>query len=285
MNRVRSSITDPTVEEQQEDVDDDDDTFLTDLTLNDHQAQIRRRAPTRHSIKSLTGRKTLSKQNSTNEVIVYISARIAKQSDACLIYAAFRCSSLSSWIASTCARASTSYRRERSTYDHPGHFHSFTSSNSETEQISPSYSFSHFPSLRCARHQPDILLSVSLSLACALVDRSLHDTRLTLRSRTNDEPVKRCVPSFTCASDRPINQRSCSNPNIRVKPNCVCRTRPNHSIPFRASHKSLRYPKSPRTASCPCSVSTNMTFPSRCRSLTNYCRFLTARIIPLAINR
>ena len=72
MNRLRSSITDPTVEEQH---NDDDDLFVTDPTHNDHQAQIRRRAPTRHSIKSLTGRKTLSKQNSINEVIVSISAR------------------------------------------------------------------------------------------------------------------------------------------------------------------------------------------------------------------
>jgi hypothetical protein len=55
---------------QHDDDDDDDDTFLTDTTLNDHQAHIRRRAPTRHSIKSLTGRKTLSKQNSTNEVSI-----------------------------------------------------------------------------------------------------------------------------------------------------------------------------------------------------------------------
>jgi len=54
----------------QHDDNDDDDTFLTDTTLNDHQAHIRRRAPTRHSIKSLTGRKTLSKQNSTNEVSI-----------------------------------------------------------------------------------------------------------------------------------------------------------------------------------------------------------------------
>jgi hypothetical protein len=45
--------------------DDDDDTFLTDTTLNDHQAHIRRRAPTRHSIKSLSGRKTLTRQTST----------------------------------------------------------------------------------------------------------------------------------------------------------------------------------------------------------------------------
>ncbi|CAF1493745.1 unnamed protein product [Rotaria sp. Silwood1] len=45
----------------------DDNTFVTNATLNDHQANIRRRAPTRHSIKSLTGRKSLSKQNSTKE--------------------------------------------------------------------------------------------------------------------------------------------------------------------------------------------------------------------------
>ncbi|CAF2735891.1 unnamed protein product [Rotaria sp. Silwood2] len=34
---------------------------------NDDQANIRRRAPTRHSIKSLPGRKTLSRQASVNE--------------------------------------------------------------------------------------------------------------------------------------------------------------------------------------------------------------------------
>jgi hypothetical protein len=47
---------------------DDDDIFLKDETNDDHQAHIRRRAPTRHSIKSLSGRKTLTKQSSTTEV-------------------------------------------------------------------------------------------------------------------------------------------------------------------------------------------------------------------------
>ncbi|CAF3839267.1 unnamed protein product [Adineta steineri] len=47
----------------------DNDASATDATLNDQLAQLRRRAPTRHSIKSLTGRKALSKQNSTNEIM------------------------------------------------------------------------------------------------------------------------------------------------------------------------------------------------------------------------
>ncbi len=48
--------------------EDDDDAFIKNETIDDQQAQIRRRAPTRHSIKSLTGRKTLSRQTSTTEV-------------------------------------------------------------------------------------------------------------------------------------------------------------------------------------------------------------------------
>ena len=47
---------------------DDDDIFIKADTNDDQQAHIRRRAPTRHSIKSLTGRKPLSKQNSATEV-------------------------------------------------------------------------------------------------------------------------------------------------------------------------------------------------------------------------
>ncbi|CAF1186925.1 unnamed protein product [Adineta ricciae] len=43
----------------------DDDIFLDDESNDDHQAHIRRRAPTRHSIKSLSGRKTTSKQTTT----------------------------------------------------------------------------------------------------------------------------------------------------------------------------------------------------------------------------
>ncbi|UJR27569.1 hypothetical protein I4U23_008850 [Adineta vaga] len=43
----------------------DDDIFLDDETNDDHQASIRRRAPTRHSIKSLSGRKTAAKQTAT----------------------------------------------------------------------------------------------------------------------------------------------------------------------------------------------------------------------------
>jgi len=83
MNRFRSELVEqlpqtvhkrePTVlTNNNQDEDEDDDAFVASTTLNDHQANIRRRAPTRHSIKSLTGRKTLSKQNSTNEVNKYI---------------------------------------------------------------------------------------------------------------------------------------------------------------------------------------------------------------------
>jgi hypothetical protein len=75
MNRLRSKIVEQlpnTVLERQSSAlinDDDDETFVTNTTDNDHQAHMRRRAPTRHSIKSLTGRKTSVKKNSTNEVI------------------------------------------------------------------------------------------------------------------------------------------------------------------------------------------------------------------------
>ena len=48
----------------------DGETFRNNGTLDDHQAHIRRRAPTRHSIKSLTGRRTPSKQNPSSEVIL-----------------------------------------------------------------------------------------------------------------------------------------------------------------------------------------------------------------------
>ncbi len=44
---------------------DDDDIFTKDEANDDQQAHIRRRAPTRHSIKSLSGRKTLTRQTST----------------------------------------------------------------------------------------------------------------------------------------------------------------------------------------------------------------------------
>jgi len=82
MNRLRSELAEQLPQtvhgRQQQPIssnnrqNDDDDIFITNTTVNDHQANIRRRAPTRHSIKSLTGRKTLSKQNSTNEVTIYI---------------------------------------------------------------------------------------------------------------------------------------------------------------------------------------------------------------------
>jgi hypothetical protein len=77
MNRLRPALVEQlpqTVLERHSpvinnhDQENDDDAFLTSATHTDHQANIRRRAPTRHSIKSLTGRKSLSKQNSTNEV-------------------------------------------------------------------------------------------------------------------------------------------------------------------------------------------------------------------------
>ncbi|CAF1005448.1 unnamed protein product [Rotaria sp. Silwood1] len=57
----------------------DDNTFVTNATLNDHQANIRRRAPTRHSIKSLTGRKSLSKQNSTKEHRTSLDPTVRRQ--------------------------------------------------------------------------------------------------------------------------------------------------------------------------------------------------------------
>jgi hypothetical protein len=76
MNPLRSELIEQhprTISERQSSVvttndQHDEDKFGAVSTLNDQQAQLRRRAPTRHSIKSLTGRKSLSKQNSTNEV-------------------------------------------------------------------------------------------------------------------------------------------------------------------------------------------------------------------------
>ena len=56
--------------------DDDDDIFLKDEPADDDQARIRRRAPTRHSIKSLTGRKSLGKQTSNAEVKEKLRHRI-----------------------------------------------------------------------------------------------------------------------------------------------------------------------------------------------------------------
>ena len=49
-------------------VDDDDEIFTRTSSNDDDQARIRRRAPTRHSIKSLSGRKTVPKQTATTEV-------------------------------------------------------------------------------------------------------------------------------------------------------------------------------------------------------------------------
>ena len=58
--------------------DDDDDIFGAATPNDNDQARIRRRAPTRHSIKSLSGRKAASKQPSTSEVRRSVS-------DACLL--------------------------------------------------------------------------------------------------------------------------------------------------------------------------------------------------------
>lgn len=44
------------------------DMDTTNETNNEDQGRIRRRAPTRHSIKSLSSRKTLTKQASLTEV-------------------------------------------------------------------------------------------------------------------------------------------------------------------------------------------------------------------------
>ncbi len=54
---------------------DDDDTF-TKNENDDQQAHIRRRAPTRHSIKSLSGRKTLTRQTSSTEVKSFFFFRL-----------------------------------------------------------------------------------------------------------------------------------------------------------------------------------------------------------------
>lgn len=78
MNRLRSALVEqlpqtilerqsPRIESHGDGIN--DDTFETDTTNDDHQANIRRRAPTRHSIKSLASRKSSIKQNSTSEVI------------------------------------------------------------------------------------------------------------------------------------------------------------------------------------------------------------------------
>lgn len=64
MNRFHSTI----VEESSISTSADGEVFAVDEKSSDDQVQIHRRVPTRHSIKSLTGRKTLNKQNSVNEV-------------------------------------------------------------------------------------------------------------------------------------------------------------------------------------------------------------------------
>ena len=61
-SQSKSNVDGPKADEE------DDETFLRTPNADDDQARIRRRAPTRHSIKSLSGRKTLSKQPSNPEV-------------------------------------------------------------------------------------------------------------------------------------------------------------------------------------------------------------------------
>lgn len=61
-SQSNSNVDGPKADEE------DDETFLRTPAADDDQARIRRRAPTRHSIKSLSGRKTLSKQPSNPEV-------------------------------------------------------------------------------------------------------------------------------------------------------------------------------------------------------------------------
>ena len=56
------------------DNEDDDDIFTKTESHNDHQAQMRRRVPTRHSIKSRSSRKTSTKQTTTNEVRMKVSS-------------------------------------------------------------------------------------------------------------------------------------------------------------------------------------------------------------------
>lgn len=75
MNRLRSIQVEQQLPQRQpatltgNNLEVEGETFGNNGTLDDHQAHIRRRAPTRHSIKSLTGRRTPSKQNSSTEVI------------------------------------------------------------------------------------------------------------------------------------------------------------------------------------------------------------------------
>lgn len=53
---------------EEEKVEAEDQEFTRQTSTDDDHARIRRRAPTRHSIKSLSGRKTVSKQTSNPEV-------------------------------------------------------------------------------------------------------------------------------------------------------------------------------------------------------------------------
>ncbi|CAF2649183.1 unnamed protein product [Rotaria sp. Silwood2] len=88
MNHLRPELAEqlPQIVLQQEPSDltntnEHDNIFVTNVTLNDHQANIRRRAPTRHSIKSLTNRKSLSKQNSTKEKLYKKKMSVSKISN------------------------------------------------------------------------------------------------------------------------------------------------------------------------------------------------------------
>lgn len=76
MNRLRAeevkqlpqNVQEHKISKSTNDNGDNDDIFIENETNDDQQAQMRRRAPTRHSIKSLSGRKTLTKQSSSTEV-------------------------------------------------------------------------------------------------------------------------------------------------------------------------------------------------------------------------
>lgn len=75
MSRLRSDqieqVPQTSIEKQSSAVinnDEHDNQFVPNTTLSDLQANIRRRAPTRHSIKSLSRKSP--KQNSVKEVII-----------------------------------------------------------------------------------------------------------------------------------------------------------------------------------------------------------------------
>ena len=63
------------VSERQNENRDDEEMLISNGNTDDQQAQIRRRAPTRHSIKSLSSRKSLNKQASITEVNLFLFSR------------------------------------------------------------------------------------------------------------------------------------------------------------------------------------------------------------------